>query len=205
MVRMRSFEGFAGARPHKSAVTVHFVGPLGHGVGLAADILEHVAEAAAHAVVRQRRVSVGAQMMQRPQEGLLHVVRMEAAAPGHRLPDITDSTEIIVAWSVEAALAFAHLLKSPSDFFVLPEDGIPAWRRGMLLDPCRAQSNCGSEERLPGRDSERSRGVLAAMRALGIICRRLPFDDGLWQDVVAQHVPAALRDAALRHFTAAAW
>lgn len=198
MVRMRSYEGFAGPRPRKSSVTVHFIGPLGHGVGLAADILEHIAQAATHAVVRERRVAVGTASDAPRQDGLLHVVRMEAAAAGHRAAVLAESAEIIVAWSAEAALAFAHLLKSPSDFYVVHQGLVPTWRRDLNCAGHNGDANSATDDR-------RSGGVISAVRALGMISRRLPFDDGLWETVVAQHIPAAIRDAAMHNFAAAAW
>ncbi|MBL9081359.1 MAG: hypothetical protein JNK76_06105 [Planctomycetales bacterium] len=203
MVRMRSYEGFAGSRPRKSSVTVHFIGPLGHGVGLAADILEHIAQAATHAVVRDRRVAVGSAGETPRQDGLLHVVRMEAAAAGHRAAAIAESAEIIVAWSAEAALAFAHLLKSPSDFYVVHEGHVPTWRRDLNCAVRDGAASLAVDDRRS--DDRQTGGVISAVRALGMISRRLPFDDGLWETIVAQHVPAALREAAMHNFAAAAW
>jgi hypothetical protein len=200
---MRSYEGFAGSRPRKSSVTVHFIGPLGHGVGLAADILEHIAQAATHAVVRDRRVAVGTASETPRQDGLLHVVRMEAAAAGHRAAAIAESAEIIVAWGAEAALAFAHLLKSPSDFYVVHEGHVPTWRRDLNCAVRDGAASLAVDDRRG--DDRQTGGVISAVRALGMISRRLPFDDGLWETIVAQHVPAALREAAMHSFSAAAW
>lgn len=198
MVRMRFSEGFSAPRPKKSAVTAIFIGPLGHGVGLAADILAHVAESARHAVVRDRRITTGPASSESPRDGFLHVVRMEEGTSRRGGVEVAESADLVVAWNVEAALAFAHLLKSPDDLYILTEDRVPGWRRDLALD---AQFGAASGAR---RDRHAS-GAFSAVRALGMISRRLPFQDAHWRHIVPQHVPQKISQAALDHFFAAAW
>ncbi len=129
MVRMRFSEGFSVPRPEKSAVTAIFIGPLGHGVGLAADILAHVAEAARHDVVRDRRISAGSKGSKgtaAPRDGFLarRAHGKGCFASRHRRcpPNLR-----IWSWlgTSKAALAFAHLLKSPEDLYILAADRVP--------------------------------------------------------------------------------
>ncbi|MBA4020536.1 MAG: hypothetical protein C0483_25535 [Pirellula sp.] len=195
---MRFSEGFSAPPPKNSAVTAIFIGPLGHGVGLAADILAHVAEAARHAVVRDRRISARSANSAAPRDGFLHVVRMEQGASRPGLVDVVEPADLVVAWNVEAALAFAHLLKSPEDLYILATDRVPAWRRDL-----NGKAQFGSHADSP--QDRHAVGALSAVRALGMISRRLPFHDSLWRHIVPQHVPSQLSQAAVDHFFAVAW
>lgn len=198
MVRMRFPEGFSAPRPKKSAVTAIFIGPLGHGVGLAADILAHVAEAARHDVVRDRRISTGSTGTSTSRDGFLHVVRMEKGAARPGVVDVAEPADLVVAWNVEAALAFAHLLKSPDDLYILAADRVPGWRRDLAFDSQFGATSAACLDR-------HAAGAFSAVRALGMISRRLPFQDSHWRQIVPQHVPPQLSQAALEHFFAVAW
>ena len=198
MVRMRFSEGFSAPRPNKSAVTAIFIGPLGHGVGLAADILAHVAESARHSVVRDRRIATGPARSEAPRDGFLHVVRMADGASRPGVVDVVEPADLVVAWNVEAALAFAHLLKSPDDLYILAADRVPGWRRDLAFDS-------HSESSSDPRQDRHAMGAFSAMRALGMISRRLPFQDSLWRHIVPQHVPRQISQAAVDHFFAVAW
>ena len=198
MVRMRFSEGFSAPRPKKSAMTAIFIGPLGHGVGLAADILAHVAESARHSVVRDRRITTGPANTEAPRDGFLHVVRMEDGASRRGVIEVVEPADLVVAWNVEAALAFAHLLKSPDDLYILAENRVPGWRRDLAFE-----SHVGSASE-PCQDRN-AMGAFSAVRALGMISRRLPFQDSLWRHIVPQHVPQQISQAAIDHFFAVAW
>lgn len=198
MVRMRFSEGFSAPRPKKSAMTAIFIGPLGHGVGLAADILAHVAESARHSVVRDRRITTGPAKTEAPRDGFLHVVRMEDGAARRGAVEAVEPADLVVAWNVEAALAFAHLLKSPDDLYILAENCVPGWRRDLAFE-----SHVGSASE--PRQDRHAMGAFSAVRALGMISRRLPFQDSLWRHIVPQHVPQQISQAAIDHFFAVAW
>jgi len=191
-----------GARPNRdSAITVSFVGPIGRGVGMAADILAEVAEAAHRTVDRRRTTSAQNQDDLIAKNALLQVVRIESGQTVERGRSVGfEPTELVVAWNVEAAMAYAHLLKTPDDLVLIETQAVPQWRLGWSIDDGTRRFDVAT-----GQFTRQPAGLFTAARALGLLSRRLPFAVQQWRQVLPRFAPAKHAATALDHFLAASW
>lgn len=200
MVRMRTRE--FGVRPNRdSAITVSFVGPIGHGVGMAADILAEVAEATHRTVDRRRSMAAQNHDDLVSTNALLQVVRIESGQSVERGLSVRfEPTELVVAWNVEAAMASAHLLNTPDDLILIETQAVPQWRLGWSIDDGMRRSDV-----VACQSTKQPAGLFTAARALGLLSRRLPFAVQQWRQVLPRYAPAKHAATALDHFLAASW
>ncbi|MCE9608098.1 MAG: hypothetical protein K8U03_24695 [Planctomycetia bacterium] len=183
------------------AATILFAGPLGSGVGIAADILADVARLSHRTVARRRNFthlahsSTAIASSTPAKVGVLQLVSYGDATHAADAGVI----DLAIAWDHASAAALRAAGVEAGEWIVVdstsPRDSeVPTWRRDLLTDSALPNSTTSTAE--PIHPSASSTGLQRTARALKLLSRRTPFTRELWQRVLKLHAPARRRRAA---------
>jgi len=179
----------------RPAATILFAGPLGAGVGIAADVFADVARLSHRTVARRRDfTNVAASLDGSTKPGVLQLVTFGDAA---NTADIA-RVDLAIAWDeASAAVLRAAGIVAVETIVVAPaspsESFVPAWRHDLITDAVKTSESRSS--------SSRSAGLQKTARALKTLSERTPFARELWRRVLKLHVPARRRRATIADFT----
>jgi len=173
-----------------TAATILFAGPLGTGVGIAADVLADVARLSHRAVARRRDfMNVAASFNGGAKPGVLQHVSFGEAA---RTVDVA-KVDVVIAWDQATAAAVrASGIEAAEWIVVDPASSpsvVPTWRRDLIADAAKA-------------DQVTATPLQQTARALKVVSQRTPFTRELWQRVLKLHVPPRKRRAVGAEFAA---
>lgn len=185
----------------RPAATILFAGPMGAGVGIAADIAADVARLSHRTVTRRRDFASAAATLGphsshvKPTPIVLQLVSFgdaEHTADPARI-------DIALAWDHASAAALRASGLDISEAILIDRatteaSDVPAWRRDLIT---------GSADATSSKNASRSqaRGLQRTARALKTLSVRVPFTRELWNRVLTLHVPARRRRAAAGEFS----
>jgi Pyruvate/2-oxoacid:ferredoxin oxidoreductase gamma subunit len=184
----------------RPAATILFAGPMGTGVGIAADIAADVARLSQRTVTRRRDFTSAAATIgphishAKPTPIVLQVVSFgdaEHTAGAGRI-------DIAIAWDHASAAALKAAGLDIVETIVIDRESleageVPTWRRDLITDAADADSANASRSK--------ARGLQRTARALKTLSVRVPFTRELWERVLKLHVPARRRRAAASEFS----
>lgn len=184
----------------RPAATILFAGPIGAGVGIAADITADVARLSHRAVTRRRDFTSAAASLgphashTKPMPIVLQLVSFgdaEHTADPARI-------DIAIAWDHASAAALRSAGLNIVETIVIDREAleaseVPAWRRDLIT--------AAADDSAAARTSRtQARSLQRTARALKALSARVPFTRELWERVLKLHVPARRRRAAASTF-----
>jgi len=190
------------ARP---AATILFAGPMGTGVGIAADIAADVARLSHRTVTRRRDFTSAAATIgpnsphphphSKPTPIVLQVVSFGDAE--HKADPAR--IDIAIAWDHASAAALRAAGLDIVETIVIDRESleassVPTWRRDLIADGTAAADSANASR-------SQVRGLQRTARALKALSRRTPFTRELWDRVLKLHMPARRRRAAAGEFS----